>query len=96
MSARYNRFILPTVAIAGMGEARCSACDAPLGAAGAGWKSGAVWREVALADMPAGAYDTGHPGVVLREYCCPACSALLEVETAERGEPALADRLADA
>ncbi|MFS8050187.1 hypothetical protein [Rhizobium sp. BR 314] len=96
MSRKYNSFILPTVAIeasGGIGQAYCVACDTPLGAAGAHWKTGTIVAEVALADIPGGGYDTALPGVFLRHFCCPNCAELLDTETSERGEQMLVDAL---
>ncbi|WP_146148931.1 acetone carboxylase subunit gamma [Pseudaminobacter soli (ex Li et al. 2025)] len=96
MSGKYTNFILPTVAVEGSrgaGQAYCATCATALGEPGAHWKTGSVLTEVALADIPGGGYDTGFPGVFLRHFCCPNCGELLDTETSEAGEPALADAL---
>ncbi|MFN6977081.1 MAG: acetone carboxylase subunit gamma [Gemmobacter sp.] len=87
-----TRFVLPSVTVTDAGAA-CAACGHPLAPRGAPWKSGARLRDVPLAAL-GGPYDTGHPGVVLRQFACPGCGVLLDTETATDGEPPLADRLA--
>ncbi len=72
-------------------EVACADCGGGLSRDGAPWKSRAVLCERRLADiMPI--YATG-ADLVLRQFCCPQCGALLDSETALRGEPFLLDRV---
>ena len=82
----------PTVKI-GEGLTRCSACGHPLGPAEASWKGHAQMREIPLARAGGPAYETGDDSVLLRSYFCPGCAAILDTETAMRGDPPLVDRL---
>ena len=70
----------------------CAACDAVLGPASAPWKDHAVRRETPLAAAGGPAWDTGHDRVLLRQFFCPSCAALLDTETAMEGDPMLIDR----
>jgi len=69
----------------------CVACDTDLAPAGASWK-----KSAALTEQPAnnlsGPYHTGR-GLLLRQFCCRHCGALLDTELALPGEPFLEDRL---
>jgi hypothetical protein len=87
-------FISPSVVRTRAGRAACTACGADLGPADAPWKEASVRRDVPLATAGGRAYDTGDDAVVLRQFHCPACAALLDTETAMAGDPALIDRLA--
>jgi N-methylhydantoinase B len=72
-------------------EVACADCGERLSRDGAPWKSRAALHERTFAEiMPT--YATG-ADLVLREFCCPRCGALLDSETALRGEPWLLDRL---
>lgn len=71
----------------------CRACGAGLGLASAVWKERARRRETPLAEVGIPAFDTGAPGVVLRQFFCPGCGALLDTETARPADPVLVDRL---
>jgi hypothetical protein len=85
-----TRFILPTVTTDGI-TCTCAACGHPLGPAP--WKRGAIRRDLPLAVAGGAAYDTGHAGVLLRQFICPGCAILLDTETAMAGDAALDDRL---
>ena len=87
-------FISPAVAVTTQGRAACVACGADLGSAASPWKEASVRREIPLASAGGDAYVTGDDAVVLRQFHCPACAALLDTETAMAGDPALVDRLA--
>jgi acetone carboxylase gamma subunit len=76
------------------GQAACAACGHVLGPATAPWKDHAHRRDVPLAQAGGVAYDTGHKGVVLRHFYCPACATLLDTETATVKDPVLNDILA--
>lgn len=73
----------------------CVACAATLGPAADPWKDHAVRREVPLAAAGGAAWDTGHEGVLLRQFFCPSCATLLDTETATERDPVLVDRLAN-
>lgn len=85
-----TRFILPTVTTDGT-TCACAACGHALGPAP--WKAKAIRRDLPLAEAGGPAYDTGHPGVLLRQFICPGCATLLDTETATAGDAALDDRL---
>jgi acetone carboxylase gamma subunit len=89
-----GRAVSPTVA-ARDGRLRCAACGHDLGPASGAWKERAARRERPLAEAGGPAWDTGFPGVVLREFACPGCARLLDTETARPEDPPLLDRLAD-
>ena len=69
----------------------CLGCGARIGPAGAPWKSHAVLRERPIGDQD-GIGNSDHR-VVLREFGCPGCGALLDTETALDGDPFLDDVL---
>jgi acetone carboxylase gamma subunit len=87
-----TRFILPTVSTDG-NTCSCVACSHALGPAEGAWKTHAIRRELSLVQAGGGAYDTGFPGVVLRQFICPGCATLLDTETATSTDPVLDDRL---
>ncbi len=86
------RAVSPTVAVT-EGRFACAACGHGLGPEGGAWKDRAARREVPLAEAGGPAFDTGFPGVVLRQFACPGCARLLDTETARPEEPPLLDRL---
>jgi N-methylhydantoinase B len=92
MKAPNRRNILPTVATDGV-TCTCASCGHALGAASGMWKSNTLRRDLPLAEAGGVAYDTGHTGVVIRQFICPGCATLLDTETATTGDPALDDRL---
>ena len=69
----------------------CVACDKVLAPAGTSWKKSAALTEQPANKLP-GPYHTGR-GLLLRQFCCPHCGALLDTELALPGEPFLEDRL---
>lgn len=87
-----TRFILPTVATDGI-TCTCVTCNHALGPATGIWKTFAIRRDLPLAGAGGGAYDTGFPGVLLRQFICPGCATLLDTETATAQDPVLDDRL---
>jgi acetone carboxylase gamma subunit len=87
-----TRFILPTVATDGV-ICTCAACGHVLAKATDAWKAGALRRDLPLAVAGGPAYDTGFAGVLLRQFICPGCAALLDTETATAQDAALDDRL---
>jgi len=56
------------------------------------WKKGAKLNELPMKGVGGDAFTTG-PGVVLRQFVCPACGSLLDVETALAGDSFLNDIL---
>lgn len=98
MSAALIGHLSPTVAVRRDGSdtvTACAACGQTLGPASAPWKHHAVRRETPLSAAGGPAWDTGHEGVVLRQFFCPSCAALLDTETATKSDAVLIDRLAD-
>ncbi len=68
----------------------CSGCGTPLAPAGQPWKRNAVLREKSMHGAGGKAY-TGAREVLLREFSCGRCGALLDCEMALPGEPFLDD-----
>ena len=62
---------------------RCR-CGEFLARAEENYKEYLAWAEVPCS--AAGPYTTAAPEYVLREFYCPACYALLEVDVVEKGE----------
>ena len=92
MTSPMFRNISPTVATDGV-NCSCAACGHGLGAATGPWKASVLRRDLPLAQAGGAAYDTGYPGVVLRQFICPGCATLLDTETATADDEALDDRL---
>ena len=69
----------------------CRGCGREIAPAGAGWKHKAVLRQTRLSERAA-VYTT-HPDLLLREFACPGCGALLDSEIALPGDPFLEDRV---
>ena len=69
----------------------CSNCGTSLGPVGEPWKPHAVLREWPIRDRGAGNIDEER--VMIREFGCPDCGALLDTETALKGDPFLDDVL---
>ena len=98
MSGAPIGYLSPTVVLLRDGAGTvtaCAACGHALGPAADAWKDHAVRRETPLAAAGGPAYDTGHEGVLLRQFFCPSCAALLDTETATERDPVLIDRLAE-
>ena len=98
MSGALIGHLSPTVALHRNGAGSvtaCAACGHVLGPASDAWKDHAVRRETPLAEADGPAYDTGHEGVLLRQFFCPSCATLLDTETATARDPVLVDRLAE-
>lgn len=68
----------------------CRACERPLVAAGQPWKPNAHVREIPMQGAGGSAYASAEH-VVLRQFCCPGCGALLDSETAMSDDPFLND-----
>lgn len=68
----------------------CSACGEPLGPLAESFKLAAARRELPPAEVDPHLYpDPGEFGdaeIVLRQYCCPGCAALLAQEFCRRGD----------
>ena len=69
----------------------CTACGKEIASAADSWKKAATLIEAPAHELP-GPYCTGQ-GLLLRQFCCPNCSALLDTELALPGEPFLEDRV---
>jgi acetone carboxylase gamma subunit len=68
----------------------CRSCKAPIAAATESWKARAVLNVVAVARLPGAGLGVDQD-VVIRQFSCPACGALLDSETALPGDPFLED-----
>jgi acetone carboxylase gamma subunit len=86
------RHVSPTVAIRD-GHHACARCGQDLGPAAGTWKDYARRRELPLPEAGGPAFDTGVPGIVLRQFACPRCAVLLDTETARPDDAPLVDRL---
>ncbi len=72
-------------------QVTCAACDKDLAPADASWKQAAALTEQPANNLP-GPYHSGQ-GLLLRQFSCPHCGALLDTELALTGEPFLEDRI---
>jgi acetone carboxylase gamma subunit len=72
------------------GQICCRSCKTPIAAVTESWKARAVLNVMGVARLP-GAGLGVDPDVVIRQFCCPACGALLDSETALPGDPFLED-----
>ena len=82
-----------SLAIVDTGDGRqiaCKSCERPLVAAGQPWKQESVVRELPMNGAGGGAYASADH-VVLRQFYCPGCGALLDSETAMSDDPFLND-----
>ncbi len=70
----------------------CRGCGHALGPVNRPWKPAAVLRARPLREV--GAVFTADPALLLREFVCPGCGALLDSEIALPDDPYLDDRLA--
>jgi acetone carboxylase gamma subunit len=75
---------------AGDGHLRCGSCDHALAPVNGPWKQAAALSERTVASLPGAGLGTD-PTVMLRQFCCPACGALLDTETALPDDPFLDD-----
>jgi len=71
-------------------ELGCRGCGRSLAKLGEPWKQNATMKEVPMQGAGGGAYDSAEH-VVLRQFYCPGCGALLDSETAMTGDPFLND-----
>ena len=76
---------------AGAVQVTCVACDGALAPAADSWKASAALTAAPANELP-GPYRTGQ-GLLLRQFCCPHCGAMLDTELALPGEPFLEDRI---
>ena len=70
----------------------CRTCQHPLVASGEPWKPNAVVKELPMNGAGGAAYASADH-VVLRQFYCPGCGALLDTETAMSDDPFLNDVL---
>ena len=70
----------------------CRGCGYMLDSVSRPWKLAAVLRARPLREV--GAIFTTDPALLLREFVCPDCGALLDSEIALPDDPYLDDRLA--
>jgi N-methylhydantoinase B len=83
---------LPGLRVSKNRHTRC-ACGCDLAAPGADWKKRAASREIGPAAC--GRHVHLHAGLMLLEFACPDCAALLEVEVCRKGEAPLASIVLD-
>lgn len=84
--------ISPTLNLSTEGKVACAACGHGLCANGEPWKPHARLKERPLRDAAGAAY-TNHPRIVLRQFVCPVCAALLDTEQALPEDPFLNDHV---
>ena len=72
------------------GRTCCASCKAPIAAATDSWKARAALNEVPVARLPGAGLGVDQD-VVIRQFSCPSCGALLDAETALPGDPFLED-----
>jgi acetone carboxylase gamma subunit len=72
-------------------QVHCGSCEHSLGDAGKNWKHGATLHERPAHELD-GPYRTGR-NLLLRQFSCPRCGALLDTEMALSGDPWIEDRL---
>jgi len=70
----------------------CRACGAAVSSADRNWRDAAVLREKRLRDL-GGPYGTAAEELLVRQFFCGQCAALLDTEIAMPGEPFLDDRI---
>ena len=68
----------------------CRSCHAPIAAVTENWKKRAALSEMPVARLPGAGLGVDRD-VVIRQFSCPACGALLDSETALPGDPFLED-----
>jgi acetone carboxylase gamma subunit len=68
----------------------CRSCQAPIATVTESWKTRAALSEVAVAQLPGAGLGVDRD-VVIRQFSCPSCGALLDSETALPGDPFLED-----
>ena len=71
-------------------EIACMACGHALGPSGKPWKESASLSESTLQGAAGEPYSNA-ANVLLRQFYCPGCAALLDSETALAGDPFLND-----
>lgn len=70
----------------------CRACGALVSAADTNWRDAAILREKPLRAL-GGPYSTSAEELLVRQFFCGECAALLDTEIALPGEPFLDDRI---
>ena len=91
MSRRFSRTLVVNDGSSGE-HVCCESCDHPLSANGAPWKPGAKLVESPVTGLGGERWIAGER-VVLRQFICPSCGALLDTETALPEDPFLNDVL---
>jgi acetone carboxylase gamma subunit len=72
------------------GHICCRSCKTPIAAVTESWKARAALNVVAVAHLPGAGLGVDQD-VVIRQFSCRACGALLDSETALPGDPFLED-----
>jgi acetone carboxylase gamma subunit len=72
------------------GRVCCASCKVPIAVATDSWKARAALNEVPVARLPGAGLGVDR-NVVIRQFSCPSCGALLDSETALPGDPFLED-----
>jgi len=84
--------ISPTLSLNAGGEIACGSCGHALCPNGEPWKPHAALKERPLKEAAGAAY-TNHPRILLRQFYCPGCAALLDAEQALAEDPYLNDQV---
>lgn len=82
--------ISASLVVNGKSEIACMACGHSLGLSGKPWKEAARLTEAPLKGAAGEPYSNA-ANVLLRNFHCPGCAALLDSETALAGDPFLND-----
>jgi acetone carboxylase gamma subunit len=72
------------------GNICCRSCKMPIAAATDSWKTRAALNEVSVARLPGAGLGVDRD-VIIRQFSCPSCGALVDSETALPGDPFLED-----
>ena len=91
MTRRFSRTLVVNDGSSGE-HVCCRSCDHPLAANGTPWKTGAKLVESPVTGLGGDRWFAGD-NVVLRQFVCPNCGALLDTETALPEDPFLNDVL---
>lgn len=73
------------------GQVQCTRCGALLAPATARWKDVVPSRKRVVEDV--GSHLDGNTEFFLREYCCPSCATLLEIDVVYRDDGPLYDEI---
>jgi hypothetical protein len=76
------------------GRICCASCEGPIATGAGSWKEHAALTEVPVVSLPGAGLGVDRE-VVIRQFSCRACGALLDSESAFSGDPFLEDVVSD-